>query len=121
MYAVVSHLSFNTSFPSCYRLIDFNVASNRLSKSIPVEIFYLTNLEVLMLSENELTGPLPEGDDPVPGRTTDLHTDDDEEDPKYNYAWEDFTELVALAVDRNNLRGTLPPQLVWGLAPSLTS
>jgi len=105
----------------CSSLMDFNVASNRLNESIPAEIFFLTNLEVLMLSENELTGNLPEGDDDVPGRYTDLHTDDDEEDMQYGYAWGDFTEMVALAVDRNNFIGTLPPQLLWGLAPSLTS
>lgn len=106
----------------CTSLIDFNVASNRLNESIPVEIFYLTNLESLMLSENELTAMLPEGDDRCPGRHTNLHPDDDDEedDNRWNYAWGDFAELVTLAIDRNNFSGTLPPQLLWGLAPSLT-
>lgn len=105
----------------CTSLIDFNVASNRLNESIPAEIFYLTNLEVLMLSENEFTGMLPEGDDDVPGRVTDLQMlTDDDDDMEYGYAWGDFTEMVALAVDRNNFRGNLPPQLLWGLAPTLT-
>lgn len=105
----------------CSSLVDFNVGSNRLNESIPMEIFLLTNLEALVLSENELTGELPEGDDPVPGRFTQLHTDDDEEDLDYGFAWGDFTSMVALALDRNNLIGTFPPQLLWGLAPTLTS
>ena len=104
----------------CTGLVDFNVASNRLNESIPLEIFYLTNLEVLMLSENELTGNLPVGDDIVPSRIKDLHDDDDEDDV-YGYSWSDFRDMVALAIDRNNFIGTFPAQVLYGLAPSLTS
>lgn len=116
---------FTGSIPSeiglCTSLIDFNVASNRLNESIPLEIFYLTNLEVLMLSENEFTGTLPEGDDKVPGRVLETPIDEDGTPIPFGYAWADFTEMVALAIDRNNFAGTFPPQLLYGLAPSLTS
>lgn len=113
----------------CPSLIDFNLASNRLNGSIPSEIFLLTNLEVLMLSENELTGILPLAGDEVPGRdpltideNVDLIADDDDGEPlQLPFSWSNLTQLVALAIDRNNFVGTFPPQLMWGLRSSLTS
>jgi hypothetical protein len=96
----------------CTNLVDFNVASNRLSESLPIELFRLSNLEVLMLGENEFSGSLPGGDDIVPSRT--------KRKKKYGFKWANFKGMEALAVDRNNLMGTLPPGLLYGLAPSLT-
>jgi LRR receptor-like serine/threonine-protein kinase FLS2 len=107
----------------CASLIDFNVASNRLNGSIPHEILLLTNLEVLMLSENELTGMLPleiyERD--VYDDNGDLLVDDDGEPLEFLFSWSNLTQLVALAMDRNNLVGTFPSELLWGLRSSLTS
>jgi hypothetical protein len=96
----------------CTNLVDFNVASNRLNGSLPIELFHLSSLEVLMMSENEFSGSLPAGDDIVPSRTN--------QKKKYGFKWADFKGMEALAVDRNNLMGTLPPGLLYGLAPSLT-
>lgn len=116
---------FTGSIPSelglCTNLIDFNVASNRLNGSIPLDLFDLTNLEVFILSENELTGLLPVGDDQVPGRKFEIEYDKDGNEIPYGYSWGDYTELVTYAVDRNSFVGTIPPQFIYGLAPSLTS
>lgn len=96
----------------CTNLVDFNVASNRLNESLPLELFRLSSLEVLMLSENEFSGSLPAGDDAPPSRSM--------EKKKYGFEWANFKGMVALAVDRNNLMGTLPPGLLYGLSASLT-
>ena len=96
----------------CTNLVDFNVASNRLTGSLPLELFRLSSLEVLMLGENAFSGTLPAGDDILPART--------KTEKKYGFKWANFKGMVALAVDRNNLMGTLPPGLLYGLSSSLT-
>lgn len=101
-----------TEIGLCTNIVDFNVASNRLNGSLPLELFRLSSLEVLMLSENEFSGSLPDGDDIPPTRT--------KEKRKYGFEWANFKGMEALAVDRNNLMGTLPPALLYGLSPSLT-
>ena len=97
----------------CTNLGHFSVVSNQLNGTVPLELFRLSNLEVLTLSENSLSGTLPTGDDLIYPRVMKNKKED-------GFKWSDLTKIVALAMDNNHFYGTLPPEFLCGLAPSLT-
>lgn len=106
--------SIPTEIGLCANLRHFSVVSNRLNGTIPLELFRLSNLEVLTLSDNSLSGILPAGDDFMPSQIMKKN------DKEYGFKWSDLTKMLALAMDNNHLNGPLPPELLYGLSPSLT-
>jgi hypothetical protein len=98
----------------CTNLGHFSVVSNRLNGTIPLEVFRISNLKVLTLSENSFSGILPAGDDLIPSQVMKNN------DKDYGFKWSELSKMEALAMDNNHFHGTLPPELLYGLAPSLT-
>ncbi|KAJ9183108.1 hypothetical protein P3X46_007015 [Hevea brasiliensis] len=61
-YLDVSHNSFSGSFPSCFNrnsLVQLNFEGNRFTGSIPKALFNMSTLNALDLSDNELSGTIP--------------------------------------------------------------
>jgi hypothetical protein len=117
-YMDVGYNQFGASLPSEIGLLShlahFSVTTNLFNNTIPLELLKLSNLEVLTLSLNYFRGTLPTGDDVISSQ------DMTKDVKQYGFKWSDFTKMVALAIDDNHFNGTLPPALLYGLAPSLT-
>ena len=95
-------------------LVELNLSKNMLSGSLPDKLFSLPRLESMILSWNEITGDIP----------SDMKDEDDpfEDDDDYNipdYIWTGVPLLEYLALDHNRFEGTLPPDMLLGISPTL--
>ncbi|CAJ1962316.1 unnamed protein product [Cylindrotheca closterium] len=76
-------------------LLELSMQSNLLTGYLPSELFLLSHLRMLRLSDNLLTGSLPDAESSTGGK------------------WSDMKELEKIELKHNKLTGTLPPNIFW--------
>lgn len=98
-------------FGTLTNLRELNLCGNFVSGTIPTELMQLTQLESLMLSENQFRGSIPGGDDTVPHRAM--------REPDAGFKWSQLSDLQFFHASDNFLTSTLPPDLFYGLANTI--
>jgi Leucine-rich repeat (LRR) protein len=90
------------------KLRDLNFAFNDITGPFPSSLFQLTNLNVLLLNDNHITGTLPE--------TLEVDTSTA---GKPESVWNKFQNVSFLALGSNDIGGTIPMSLISNLKSSL--
>jgi hypothetical protein len=106
-----------------------NAGDNLLTGTIPADLWRLSHLEILLLSDNQMTGPLPTTAtmDLESETVQDQHQraemmasgDAAEMDPQEKISYDALQDLRMWFLARNKLQGSLPPDLFVGLQASL--
>ena len=92
-------------------MVDLNVADNMLTGTIPPQILQAPRIETILLSHNRFSGSLPTGNDPLPHRKVSHHGSTEK--------WSMLQSIRLFRIDHNNLKGTIPPQMFYGLRETL--
>eukprot|EP00978_Attheya_sp_CCMP212_P012753 scaffold31886_cov66-Attheya_sp.AAC.12 len=97
-------------------LVSINCAANMLNGTIPTGLYRLTNLDLLRLERNELTGIFAIGDNKITGTLFSalLQLSRNDLTGSIPKSWGRLSNLHYLFLDGNNLSGSVPNSLCSG-------
>jgi hypothetical protein len=102
-----------------------NAGYNALDGTIPGDLWRLSNLELLILSDNQIDGPLPTNLTQNDTASVEVTGDSEGESARTStggdHSYEALKELRLWWMARNTIQGSLPTDLFLGLQSSLES